>query len=297
MAIAASRIVERPISREAARQEAWRSKYGPWAVVTGASDGIGRAFAVCLAEAGINLFLVARRRDELDALATELTRKHPVQALVVVVDLGERDAPMKIAAATANVQVGLLAAIAGFGTSGPFTDNPLNRELDMIDVNCRAVVELSHHFAMRFADQRRGGLILMSSLLAFQGVPRAATYAATKSFIQTFAEGIRLELATSGVDVIASAPGPVHSGFSARADMRMGTAARPAIVARQTLKALGRRTTVRPAFLSKFLEASLLALPRGARSRIMGVVMGGMTRHQDGSKTQGRQRPEASGLA
>ena len=114
--------------------------------------------------------------------------------------------------ATDGLDVGLVAAVAGFGTSGRFVDNPLDRELDMVDVNCRAVVELSHHFARRFVAQRRGGLILMSSLVAFQGVPRAATYAATKAFIQTFAEGLRLELAPSGVDVVASAPGPVRSG-------------------------------------------------------------------------------------
>jgi short-subunit dehydrogenase len=126
----------------------------------------------------------------------------------------------------------------------------------------------------------------MSSLVAFQGVPRAATYAATKAFIQTFAEGLRLELSGSGVDVIACAPGPVRSGFEARADMRMGAAASPATVARGTLDALGRRTTVRPGFLAKFLEASLLPLPRLARSRIMAIVMGGMTRHQDDGKKQ-----------
>ncbi|MEO8317664.1 MAG: SDR family NAD(P)-dependent oxidoreductase [Bradyrhizobium sp.] len=261
-------------------------KYGPWAVVTGASDGIGRAVAVCLAEAGINLILVARRRDVLETLGIDLAQKHHIQTKVVAVDLGQRSAVSAIVSATADVEVGLLAAVAGFGTSGLFIECALDRELDMVDVNCRAVVELSHHFARRFAGQRRGGLVLMSSLLAFQGVPRAATYAATKAFIQTFAEGLRLEMSRFGVDVIASAPGPVRSGFGARADMRLGSAASPAVVARQTLAALGRQTTVRPGFLSKFLEASLLPLPRQARSRIMALVMGGMTRHQDDGKEQ-----------
>jgi short-subunit dehydrogenase len=269
-----------------ARSRKWRSKYGPWAVVTGASDGIGRAIAICLAEAGLNLVMVARRRDAIGALAAELEQAHHVKAIIVAVDLGQRAAVETIVSATEDIEVGLLAAIAGFGTSGQFTDSPIDHELDMVDVNCRAVVELSHHFARRFAVQRRGGLVLMSSLLAFQGVPRAATYAATKAFIQTFAEGLRLELSGAGVDVVASAPGPVRSGFEARADMRMSAAASPLVVARGTLDALGRRTTVRPGFLSKFLEASLLPLPRLARSRIMRVVMGGMTRHQYGGKIQ-----------
>lgn len=270
----------------AARSRNWRAKYGPWAVVTGASDGIGRAVAICLAEAGLDLVIVARRRDALEGLAAELRQAHHIRTKIVAVDVGQRAAVDAIVSAAEDIEVGLLAAIAGFGTSGRFIDGPVDRELDMIDVNCRAVVVLSHHFARRFAGQRRGGLVLMSSLLAFQGVPGAATYAATKAFIQTFAEGLRLELSGMGVDVVVSAPGPVRSGFAARADMRMSAAASPDAVARGTLDALGRRTTVRPGFLSKFLEASLLPLPRPARSRIMRVVMGGMTRHQYGGKEQ-----------
>jgi short-subunit dehydrogenase len=236
-----------------AQQQRLRAKYGPWAVVTGASDGIGRAIAVHLAAAGLNLVLVARREELLSALAAELTQKHRIETRALALDLGERTAAEAIVSATAGLEVGLLAAIAGFGTSGKFADVSLAAELAMVDVNCRVVVELSHHFARRFATQRRGGLVLMSSLLAFQGVPRAATYAATKAFIQTFAEGLRPELAPHGVDVIASAPGAVKSGFEARANMRMGAAVSPETVARQTLGALGRKTTVRPGFLSKFL--------------------------------------------
>jgi len=272
----------------AAKQTRLRARYGPWAVVTGASDGIGRAVAVELAAAGLDLVLVARRRELLDALAAALAAEHRVATRVLALDLADRTAAAAIAERTADLEIGLLAAIAGFGTSGNFVDGPLEAELGMIDVNCRAVVELSHHFARRFVAQRRGGLVLMSSLLAFQGVPRAAAYAATKAFIQTFAEGLRLELAPHGVDVVACAPGPVRSGFEARADMRMTAASTPEIVARQTLQALGRTTTVRPGLLSKFLEASLLPLPRRLRSRIMAAVMGGMTRHQDGGKQDGR---------
>jgi short-subunit dehydrogenase len=126
----------------------------------------------------------------------------------------------------------------------------------------------------------------MSSLLAFQGVPKAACYAATKAFVQTFAEGLRRELDGSGVDVIASAPGPVRSGFEARANMRMSAAAEPSAVARATLAGLGRSGTVRPGVLSKVLEASLAPLPRWGRSRILAVVMGGMTAHQDGGQAR-----------
>lgn len=279
-------VSQMPRSIGSVRQRRLLQQYGPWAVVTGASDGIGKAIAVQLAEAGFNLVVVARRGEVLDALAANLTRQHRIEARALALDLGRRDAVGAIVSATQDIEVGLLAAAAGFGTSGPFIESPTDSELDMVDVNCRAVVQLTHLFAGRFATRGRGGLILMSSLLAFQGVPRAATYAATKAFIQTFAEGLRLELSRFGVDVVSCAPGPVRSGFEARANMRMSSAVSPDVVARQSLRALGRGLTVRPGFLSKFLEASLLPLPRRARSRIMGVVMGGMTRHQNGGKKQ-----------
>jgi short-subunit dehydrogenase len=115
-------------------------------------------------------------------------------------------------------------------------------------------------------------------------VARAAHYAATKAYVQSLAEGLRLELAPHGVDVVACAPGPVDSGFAARADMRLGNALRPEAVATETLTALGRRGTVRPGWLSKVLTAAL-TLPRWARVRIMAIVMGGMTRHHTGTTT------------
>jgi hypothetical protein len=257
-----------------------RDRYGSWAVVTGASDGIGREAAVYLAEAGVNVVLVARRQARLDELAGELEQRFGVHTRVVAADLGAPAGVEALLASTQSLEVGLLVASAGFGTSGAFLDAPLAEELAMIDVNCRAVVALCHAFGNRFVKQRRGGLVLLSSLVAFQGVPRAANYAATKAFVQTFAEGLRHEMRGLGVDVIASAPGPVHSGFAERAAMRMGQAVSPAVVARQTLDAIGKTGTVRPGLLSKLLELSLMILPRPGRVLAMGLVMGGMTRHQ-----------------
>ncbi len=259
----------------------WSEKYGPWAVVTGASDGIGREIATELASRKLHLALVARRTDRLKEIAAELSARYGIQTRIIGADLGESSAVEKVIVETEGLDAGLLVAAAGFGTSGEFLNLDVDGELNMIDVNCRAVVALTHSFAHRFVVKKRGGLVLMSSLIAFQGVPRATTYAATKAFIQTFAEGLRRELAPFGVDVLASAPGPVSSGFGARANMNLGLAATPSAVARATVKALGRKGTVRPGFLSKVLEASLSFLPRRGRTRIMGMVMGGMTKHQN----------------
>lgn len=255
-----------------------RERYGPWAVVTGASDGIGRDFAQRLAEAGVHLVLVARRGEVLEALAAELMRSHGVSTRVLPLDLSRPGAVEALASGTSDIDVGLLVACAGFGTSGPFLESDLSRELEMVQVNCAAVAALCHHFGRRLAERRRGGLVLMSSLLAFQGVPRAANYAATKAYVQSLAEGLHVELGPLGVDVVACAPGPVKSGFEGRADMQMGMGLPPSAVGRATLAALGRRTTVRPGWLSKALELALASLVlRWARVRMMARVMGGMT--------------------
>lgn len=257
-----------------------REKYGPWAVVTGASDGIGRQFAFALAEEGINLILVARREGELRDVASGIKALADVDVSIMPVDLGDRDAVQKLMQAVGDREIGLLVAAAGFGTSGAFADSELQSELAMIDVNCRSVVEIVRLVSVRLAQRRRGGIILMSSLLAFQGVPRSANYAATKAFVQTFAEGLAVELSPVGIDVVACAPGPIASGFAARANMKMSLSQGPDAVARETLKALGRRVTVRPGWLSKILELSLAPLPRWGRVRIMGIIMSGMTKHQ-----------------
>jgi short-subunit dehydrogenase len=234
------------------------------------------------------LVLVARRRDALESLAAQIRTQYGVRVEVLAIDLSVPAAVDQVVETTAPWDIGCLVAAAGFGTSGDFLDGALDDELAMIDVNCRAVAALAHAFGRRFVSRGRGGIVLMSSLVAFQGVPRAANYAATKAYIQSFAEGLRLELGPRGVDVVASAPGPVASGFAERAAMTMSNAESPLVVARGTLRALGRWGTVRPGFLAKFLEASLKLLPRWGRVRMMAVVMAGMTPRPAGGHGQTR---------
>ncbi|CAL77087.1 putative oxidoreductase, short-chain dehydrogenase/reductase family [Bradyrhizobium sp. ORS 278] len=267
-----------PLLRPLAEADRLRRAYGATAVVTGASDGIGRAVAMRLAQAGFGLVLVARRKAVLDALADELEALQSIRPVVISADLSVPDDVARIDRDTAHLDVGLLVAAAGFGTSGPFVDGDLTAELNMIDVNCRALAQLTHMFGRRFAARRRGGIVLMSSLVAFQGVPRAANYAATKAFVQSLAEGLAPELKPFGVDVLASAPGPVMSGFGQRARMTIASGQTPDEVAVGTLKMLGRCTTVRPGFLAKALEASLMLLPRSGRAAMLARVMAGMTK-------------------
>ena len=252
-------------------------RYGPWAVVTGASDGIGRAIATELAAEGFSLALVARRKGILIEFAEELAAQYGTESRVIDADLGSNTGIRSVEVETKDLDVGLLVAAAGFGTSGPFVEGDLDTELDMIAVNCDAIAALAHVFARRLVERGRGGIVMMSSLVAFQGVPRAANYSATKAYVQSFAEGLAVELGPYGVDVVASAPGPVRSGFDKRAGMTLSMAQTPEEVAKGTLGALGRRVTVRPGFLAWALETSLALLPRRGRTWMMTRVMAGMT--------------------
>lgn len=169
-------------------------KYGSWAVVTGASDGIGKAFAIALAQSGFSLVLVARRHELLEQLAQDLISRFGIECNIVSADLATPNGVNLVIQQTQALDVGLLIAAAGYGTSGAFVDAPIDEELAMIDLNCRAVVALTHHFAKCFKQRGRGGIVLMSSIIAFQGTAQAANYAATKAFIQAFSEGLRIEL-------------------------------------------------------------------------------------------------------
>lgn len=254
-------------------------RYGAWALVTGASDGIGREFALAVAEGGMNVVLVARRQERLAELAQTIRTDFGVEATVLAADLTDPVQLDGVIEATAGLDLGLLVASAGFGTSGPLARADPDTELSMLAVNCRALLVLTRMAAERFSGRGRGGIVLMGSLLGFQGVPGSAHYAATKAYVQTLAEGLRVELAGFGVDVLSSSPGPVRTGFADRANMRYGPAESARTVARQSLRALGRRATVRPGLLAKALHGSTSLLPRAWRVRVMGRVMAGLTAH------------------
>lgn len=248
--------------------------------MTGASSGIGKEIATRLAEAGLNLIIHGRNQEQLNALSADCASKYGVNVKTVVADVSDLSAVDQIIEATKNADIGLLVASAGFGTSGTFLNSSLHEEINMLRVNCEAVLALTHHFSQQFAAKKRGGTILMSSLVAFQGVPYSANYAATKAYIQSLAEGLSIELKPLGVDVLAAAPGPVESGFGKRANMRMDMYLTPEKIGVPILKALGRKQTVLPGFLTKFLTYSLRTVPRWGKVRIMKIVMGGMTKHQ-----------------
>jgi short-subunit dehydrogenase len=242
-------------------------------VVTGASSGIGRALARRLAAEGLDLVLVARSAGVLEELAGELSGQHGVAARALPVDLARPTSADEVAEAVQDEDVGLLVAAAGFGTAGRFLDADPAEAAEMVDVNCRAVLGLALRLGRRMARRGRGGIVLLSSLMAFQGAPLAAGYGATKAYVQSLAEALHVELKPRGVDVLAAVPGPVRTGFAARARMELPLASEPEAVAASILAALGRRGSVRPGWLAKVLGGSLNLLPRGGRVHMMGRFM------------------------
>jgi hypothetical protein len=193
--------------------EGWRGK---WALVTGASSGIGWALAEQLAARGANLVLTARRADRLAKLAEDVTTRHRVQAQVFAADLAQRQAPVDIFRFTEQkrLPIELLINNAGFGAYGECRKIETQRLLDMVQVNITSVVHLTHLFLAPMVERRSGYILIVASTAAFQPVPYISTYAATKGFDLLFAEGLAEEVRRYGVRVCALCPGPTVSEFN-----------------------------------------------------------------------------------
>jgi short-subunit dehydrogenase len=201
-----------------------KSLAGKWAVVTGASAGIGEAIAVELAQAGVHLVLTARRRERLELLAERLRLQHGIQTQVIVADLTLPDAPQEIYQATAGagLTIDILIDNAGFGEYGEFLAADAKRLVEMVQVNCAAVVHLTRLFLPAMVERRRGFVMIVASTAAYQPVAYLATYGATKAFDRMLAEALAEEMKRYGVRVSALCPGPTESEFDQVAGARTG---------------------------------------------------------------------------
>jgi hypothetical protein len=188
--------------------------HGKWALVTGASAGIGAALARGLAGHGAKLILTARRRERLEELASELAGKG-AETRIVVADLFDPAAPQQIYDATegAGVDVDILVNNAGHGHYGPFHRGNVERELSQVRVNCEAVVRMSRLFVPRMVERRRGWVLIVASTASFQPIPYNTTYAATKAFDRFFSMALAAEVERYGIKVTALCPGPTETEF------------------------------------------------------------------------------------
>jgi short-subunit dehydrogenase len=248
-------------------------RFGPWALVTGASSGIGEHFARALAARGFHLVLTARRVALLEALAARLREEHGVRVEVVGVDLSRQDFLGSLLDACADKDVGLVVANAGFGLKGEHHTLEPTRLTEMINVNCHAPMLLAHAFAPRLVARGRGGLLFTGSIEAFRGFPYSSAYAATKAFVTILGEGLWGELRRHGVDVLVLSPGstdtnaPIAQGIDRSALVGL---MQPAEVAERALARLGRQPVFIPGLINRLLVGLFTVLPRKLAVRLAG---------------------------
>lgn len=247
-------------------------RYGRWALVAGASVGLGEAFARQLAARGLNLLLLARGKEALETLAADLRTRHGVEVRTEALDLGRPDLGERVARLTGDAEVGLLVYNAAASVIGPFIEHPVEDQLRVLDVNCRGPLVLAHLLGKAMAGRGRGGIVLMTSIAGSQGGPLVASYAASKAFNLVLAEGLWAELGARGVDVLACRAGATRTpGYAASRPKKSVPTQEPDAVVAETLAALGRGPSVVPGALNRF--AAFLfqrLLPRRTTIRIMG---------------------------
>lgn len=222
-------------------------RYGPWAIVTGASQGIGEGFARELARQGYHLVLASRRPERLAELATDLGREFGIETRVAEADLSRPGAAEAILERVHDLDVGLLVSNAGAARMGGFLQNDVEHLTADLHLNAVSHMQLAHAFASRLRAQgRSGGILLVSSTAALQPMEMGANYSASKAFLYNLGESLHRELAEIDVDVSVLLPGPTNTdGLNHRTDIAMGNLPMAAMsveaLVRQGLKALARR--------------------------------------------------------
>jgi short-subunit dehydrogenase len=211
-------FTERSFVERSFVERSFVERYGPWALVAGASEGMGSAFAHALAARGCNVVLLARRLEVLEALAADMVAAHGVEVRVASIDLTSPMLLEQLAPVVDDLEVGLVVHNAGAdNNAGLFLDRPVTDALHLLDLNCRSVVLLVHRFAPHLVARGHGGFVLMSSMASVAGSGYTAGYAASKAYGRVLAEGLWLELGQHGVDVLGVPAGLTATPAAARA--------------------------------------------------------------------------------
>lgn len=230
----------------------FKTKYGPWALVAGASEGLGAAFADALASRGLNLILIARTQDKLEDLAVHLSNLYAVKAIAHPLDLADFKA-VKTFISRLNITIGLMVYNAAYSPIDYFENVAEERLEQIVDVNIKTPLLLTKLVSTEMIKKRKGGIVLMSSLAGTQGSPKIATYAASKAFNAILAEGLWNELKKHDVDVLASCAGAISTPGYINAQSKKDAPGTlfPQQVAEDTLNALGTGPTIIPGFTNK----------------------------------------------
>jgi short-subunit dehydrogenase len=260
----------------AGRRQDFRSKYGPWALVAGATEGIGRAFSLELARRGCSLILLARRESLLSELRSELESQFKVEVRTLPVDLGSANVIERVRAVSDGIEVGLVVYNAAVSVTGNFLDTPIEQRMAELDVNCRGPLYFAHHFGKAMADRKRGGIVLMSSLSGRQGTAFVSSYAGTKAYNTVLAEGLWCELEAHGVDVLACEAGATATpNFVKSLGSDRESAVKPMEpegVAQAALDALGRGPSVVPGMFNRLAMMSMGLMSRKQAIRIVSAA-------------------------
>ncbi len=258
--------------------DAFRSRYGPRALVAGGSVGLGAEWARQLAARGLDLVVVAESDDPLKAHCEALAREYGVDVRSAVIDLADADVLDRVQAELGELEIGLLVYNAAQSYVGNFLDQDLDGKLRTLDVNCRGPLLLAHHFGRAMAERGRGGIVLMSSLSCLQGTPLVATYAATKAFNLILGEALWEELRHLGVDVLTVIAGAMRTPGWEQTRPDQSRFSPPVMevepVVREALGALGRTPSIVPGRANRW-SARLLSrlLPRKRAVETMGRSM------------------------
>ena len=253
-------------------------------LITGASSGIGEAFARALAARGNNLLLVARSEDKLNKLCSEFARAGSIHCQQFALDLSTPESPSRLfeETKTRGLEIDLLINNAGFGSMGEFATLDLAHELNMIDLNIRSLVEITHRFLQPMRERKSGAVINVASTAGFQPVPYMATYAATKAFVLSFSEALWEENRPYGIEVLALCPGVTETGFFEAAHIQKPpsrTSETPEQVVETALRGLRRRkSSIISGAPNKFMVATERFVPRSFVLRTIGSVMRGAGR-------------------
>jgi short-subunit dehydrogenase len=263
-------------SRDAFRDpRSLRDRYGEWALITGASSGIGTEFARSLAREGISLVLAARRERRLETLAAELSGDYGVETRVVAVDLASSDGPDRLLAAIADLEISILVNNAGVGYIGRFDLQEVDRLRELIALNCVVPVVLTGHLIPEMKARGRGAVIITGSISGRQAIPLHAIYSASKAFDHYFGEALWGELQDSGVDVLVLEPGSTQdTGFQSEAGQIPHSGELPANVVAIGLQALGRQPSIITSWFD-WVRAELVTrfVPRNLITLIAGKIM------------------------
>ena len=260
------------------RRTEFASTYGPWALVTGASVGIGQEFARQLGAEGLNLVLASRSRDRLERLGEDLVAAHGISVRTIPVDLGKIGSTETLEEATADLEIGLLINNAGVETHGAFLKSNLDDEIALLQLNVIRPMELAHLFGRKMARRAKGGILFVSSTLGYQSVPFFANYASSKAYILSLGEALHFELKKKGVDVTVLSPGLTNTAMARDMDgVDFSKTPIPLMdvepVVRTALRGLGRRPSVIPGAINNIMGfITKRILSRSAISRVFSGI-------------------------